>query len=53
MPSVVVGADYRSVTDDGNQFAVATRLDAENAEAVLRVVEGDPFDKARQNFLGR
>ncbi len=47
------GGDHGSVTDDGDQFAVAARLDPENAEAVFGVVEGDPLDEAGQNFLGR
>ena len=47
------GGDHRGVADDGHQFAVAARLDAENAKAVLGVVEGDAFDEARQNFPGR
>ena len=49
----LAGGDDGGVADDGDQFAVAARLDAENAEAVLGVVEGDALDKARQNFLGR
>jgi hypothetical protein len=38
--------DHRSVTDDGHQFAVAARLDPENAKAVLGIVEGDALDDA-------
>jgi acetolactate synthase regulatory subunit len=41
------------MTDDGHQIAVAARFRPENAEAVLRVVEGDPLHKARENFLSR
>ena len=41
----LVGVDQRRA-DDGDQFAVATRLDAENAEAALIIVESDPFDYA-------
>ena len=47
------GGDGGGVADDGDQVAVAARLDAENAEAVLGVVERDALDKARQHFLGR
>ena len=49
----LAGGDHRGVADDGDQVAVAARLDAENAEAVLGVVERDALDEARQNFLGR
>jgi hypothetical protein len=31
---------------------VAACLDAQNAEAVLDIVEGDPFDEARQDVSG-
>jgi predicted NAD/FAD-binding protein len=31
---------------------MSARLDAENAEAILAIVERDAFDKARQHFLG-
>ena len=41
----------RGMPDDRDQFAVAARLDPQNAEAVLGVVEGDALDKARENFL--
>ena len=47
------GGDRGGVPDGGHQFAVAARLDAENAEAVLGVVEGDALDETRQHFLGR
>src|SRR5207237_3699585 len=49
----LAGGDHRGVPDDGDQFAVATRLDAQNAKAVLSVVEGDALDKARQNLPGQ
>ena len=45
--------DHRGVADDGDQFAVAARLDAQNAKAVFHVVEGDALDKACQNLPGR
>ena len=49
----LAGGDHRGVADDGDQFAVAARLDAQNAKAVLGVVEGDALDKACQNLPGR
>jgi len=45
--------DHRGVADNGDQVAVAARLDAENAEAVLGVVERDTLDDAGQNLPGR
>ena len=41
------------MSNDGHQITVAARLRPWNAEAVLVVVEGDPLDEARENFLGR
>jgi hypothetical protein len=41
------------MADHGHQIAVAARLRPENAEAVLSVVEGDPLNEARENFLSR
>jgi hypothetical protein len=32
---------------------MSARLGPKDAEAVLRIVEGDALDKARQRFLGR
>jgi hypothetical protein len=49
----LAGGDRRGMSNDGHQIAVAARLRPENTEAVLVVVEGDPLDKARENFLGR
>ena len=49
----LAGGDRGGVADDGDQFAMTARLDAQNAEAVLGVVEGDALDEAGQNFLGR
>src|ERR1700687_2150536 len=49
----LAGGDHRGVADDGDQFAVAARLDAQDAQAVLGVVEGDALDKACQNLPGR
>ena len=45
--------DHRGVTDNGDQVEVAARLDAENAEAVLGVVERDTLHDAGQNLPGR
>jgi hypothetical protein len=39
------------VADDRHEIAVAARLCSQYAEPVLRIMEGDPFDKARQHFL--
>jgi hypothetical protein len=33
-----------------DQIAMASRLDAQHAEAVLRIVEGDPLDEAGKHF---
>jgi hypothetical protein len=49
----LAGGDHRGVADDGDQFAVAARLDAQNAKAVFGAVEGDALDKACQNLPGR
>ena len=49
----LAGGDRRGVADDRDQIAMAARLDPQNAEAVLGVVEGDPLDQAGQHFLGR
>ncbi len=44
--------DRRGVADHRNRFAAAARQDAQHREAVLLVVEGDAFDRARQ-VVGR
>jgi hypothetical protein len=46
-----VGGNYRSVGDDRYEITVAARLCSHNAELVLGIMEGNPFDKARQHFL--
>ena len=38
------------MTDDGDQVAMTTRLDAEDAEPVLRIVEGHPLDQTGQHL---
>jgi hypothetical protein len=45
--------DRRRVANDGHQVAMSSGLRAENAEAVLGIVEGDALDQAGKNFLGR
>ena len=47
----LAGGDDRGVTDNGNQFTVAARLDAKDAKAVFGVVVGDALDEAGQYFL--
>ena len=49
----LAGGDHRGVAGDGDQFAVAPRLHAQNAKAVFGVVEGDALDKACQNLPRR
>src|ERR1700737_416308 len=49
----LAGGDHRGVAGNGDQFAGAARLDAQNAKAVFGVVEGDALDKACQNLPGR
>jgi hypothetical protein len=39
-------ANGRSVADDGDQIALAARLDTQHAEAAVLVVEGDALDEA-------
>jgi hypothetical protein len=38
------------VTDDGHQFAMTAGLDAQDAEAVVGVVESDPLDEPGEHF---
>ena len=49
----LAGGDRGGVPHGGHQFTVPPRLDADDAEAIFGVVERDPFDEARQNFLCR
>ena len=44
------GADHRRVANHGHQVALAPRLDAQDAEAVVRVVERDALDQAGEVF---
>ncbi len=39
------------MTHGRDKIAMATRLDAEHAEAVFAIVVGDALDEACQNFL--
>ena len=48
----LAGGDRRGVADDGHQIAMAARLGAQNAEAILGIVKGDALDEAGQHFLG-
>ena len=41
----LAGRDHRCVTEDGDQVALASRFDAQHAEAVLVVMKGYAFDK--------
>ena len=41
------------MADHRHEIAVPARLGAQNAEAVLVIVVGDPLDDAGQHFLGR
>ena len=42
--------DRGGMADDGDQVAMPTRLDAEDAEPVLRIMEGHPLDQTGQNL---
>src|ERR1700731_3200132 len=46
----LAGRDHRRVTKDSVQVALAAGFDAENAEPVLFIVEGDALDKAGQDL---
>jgi acetolactate synthase regulatory subunit len=39
------------MADNSHQIAVSARFRPEHAEAVLGVVESDPLNEARENFL--
>jgi hypothetical protein len=41
------GGDHRGMADESDEIALASRFDAQDAEAVLRVVECDAVDQAR------
>src|SRR5215813_14116319 len=42
--------DHSGVAKDGDQVALAAGFDTQNAEAVLRVVEGHPVDEPGQDL---
>jgi hypothetical protein len=46
----LAGRDHRCVAEDGDQVALTAGFDAQHAEAVLFVVEGDALDEAGQNL---
>ena len=45
------GRDGRGMADDRHQVAAAARLDPQDAEAAVDVMEGDALDGAGQDFL--
>src|SRR5674476_185813 len=47
------GRDNGGVADDRHQIAMAASLCPQNTKPIVTVMEGDTFDKASQNFLGR
>jgi hypothetical protein len=44
------GGNHRSMADNGDRVALAAGFDAEHAEAIVRVVEGDPVNESRQDL---
>jgi hypothetical protein len=40
----LAGRDHRGMANDGDEIALAAGFDAQNAEAVVGVVEGHPVD---------
>ena len=46
----LAGRDHRRMAHRRDQIAMASGLQPQDAEAVLRVVEGDPLDETRENF---
>src|SRR5215471_20875717 len=46
----LAGGDHRGMSDEGNEIALATGFDPQNAEAVVGVMEGDAVDQARQDL---
>ena len=44
------GRDHGGVAHDRDQVAMAPRLDPQNAEPVVRVVEGDALDQPGQDL---
>ena len=46
------GRDRCGVSDQRHQITMATRLGAQDAEAIFGVMIGDLLDEAGQHFLG-
>jgi hypothetical protein len=46
----LAGADRRCVAYHHDQVTLAPRLNAQDAEAVVGIVEGDPLDETREVF---
>ena len=46
----LAGRNQRGVSDDRDEIALTSSLDAEHAEASLGVMEGDAVDQTGQNF---
>ena len=44
--------DSGGVADDRDQIAMAASLCPQHAKAILAIMEGDPLDKASQDFQG-
>jgi hypothetical protein len=42
----LAGRDHRGMPDEGDEIALAASFDAEHAEAVLGIVEGDAVDQS-------
>ena len=49
----LASGDDGRMPDNGNEVAVTTRLDTQNAETRLIVVKRDPLDDACKHFLAR
>ena len=47
----LAGRNRCRMTDDGDEIALAARLYAQNAEAVLVIMECYPFDESGENFV--
>ena len=46
----LAGGDHRGMTDDSNRITLATRLYAQNAEAVVFVMKCYPLNEAGEDF---
>jgi hypothetical protein len=45
----LAGRNHRGMSDEGDEIALAAGFNAQNAEAVLGIVERDPVDQPSQN----